>query len=110
MLNSFKKLALLLQPFVPHLSEEMWRELRGSGLAINNKWPKSDSFSAKTFCNIAIQIDGKTKEVIKFDIGSKKEHVEKIALKRPKIIKKIAHKKINKIIFVQEKILNIVLL
>ena len=110
LLNSFKKLTLLLQPFVPHLSEEMWKELKGSGLAINHKWPESKGLPTKTFCNIAIQVNGKTKEVIQFDIGSKKEHVQKIALEQSRVKKIIINKKIDKIIFVPEKILNVVLL
>ena len=110
MLKSLKQVALLLQPFVPHLSEELWKKLKGSGLAINHEWPKSTGKSTKNFSFIAIQINGKTKEVIQFDIGSKKEHVQKIALERPRVKKTIMNKKINKIIFVPEKILNVVLL
>ena len=88
----------------------MWKKLKCSGLAINHKWPKYLASVSKTVCNIAIQVNGKTKEVIQFDIGSKKEHVKKIALERQKIKNIIINKKINKIIFVPEKILNIVLL
>ena len=51
----------------------------------------------------------KTKEVIQLNIGSNKEYVQKIALAEPKIKKIIGDKKINKIIFVPEKILNVVL-
>ena len=110
LLNSFKKLTLLLHPFVPHLSEEMWAKISGSGLAINQKWPKFTGSLAKSFCNIAIQVNGKTKEVIQFNIGSKKENVQKVALEKQKIKKIIMNKKIIKIIFIPNKILNIVLL
>ena len=88
----------------------MWKKLKESGLAINQKWPKFIGSLTKTFCNVAIQVDGKTKEVIKFDIGSKKEAVQEVDFNSPRIKRIVMNKKINKIIFVPDKILNIVLL
>ncbi len=110
LLNSLKKLALLLQPFVPHLSEEIWKELKGSGLAISNQWPESKNKLSKDYCYIAIQINGKTKEVLKFDKKSTEEDIKSIALEKQKVKKMIMNRKIKKFIFVPEKILNVVLL
>ena len=110
LINSLKIVALLLQPFTPHLSEEMWKKMKGSGLAINQKWPKIIGKLNKKISFIAIQINGKTKEIIEFNHGSSKEKVKNIALNYNKIKKQIMDKKINKIIFVPERILNIVLL
>ena len=45
--NSFKNLALLLQPFTPHLSEVIWAELKMPGLVINQKWPKPSKIVRK---------------------------------------------------------------
>ena len=107
--ESFKNLTLLLQPFTPHLSEEVWKSLGLDGLAINQLWPKVTTTQTKKICKIAIQIDGKTREIIEFDVGISKEEVKIKALNSKKIKKMIDKKVIKKTIFVPEKILNIVL-
>jgi len=107
--TTFKNLALLLQPFTPHLSEEMWNYLEGNDLAINQKWPKSSGIKRKKVCKIAIQIDGKTKEIMEFDVGLIEQHVKIKAFDNKKINKMIDNKKIKKTIFVPDKIFNIVL-
>ena len=87
----------------------MWKKLGNLDLAISQKWPKFLGKMSKKTSKIAIQINGKTRLVLEFNFGSKKEHVEKIVLGNDKIKKTINNKSINKIIFVPEKILNIVL-
>ena len=107
--ESFENLALLLQPFTPHLSEEIWKSLGLDGLAINQPWPKVSTTQTKKICNIAIQVDGKTREIIEFDIGIDEKGVKIRALNSKKIKKMIDKKIIKKTIFVPEKILNMVL-
>ncbi len=107
--ESFKNLALLLQPFTPHLSEEIWKSLGLNGLVINQLWPKLPTTQTKKIRKIAIQIDGKTREIIEFDVGIDEERVKAKALNSKKIKKMTDKKIIKKTIFVPEKILNIVL-
>ena len=109
LLSGFKTIALLLQPFTPHLSEEMWKELGEKDLAINQKWPKILDNVEKSVSKIAIQINGKTREIIEFNNGSSQKTVEDVALKSNKIQKQIMEKEIKKIIFVPERVLNIVI-
>ena len=45
--HAFKNLSLLLQPFVPHLSEAMWKELGLKNLAISQAWPKHSGTKRK---------------------------------------------------------------
>ena len=106
--KTYKNLALLLQPFTPHLSEEIWKYLKCSDMAINQPWPKSYEIKRKKRCKIAIQINGKTREIIEFNVGLNENQVKKIACEHKKIIKIINSKKIKRTIFVQDKILNLV--
>ena len=106
--KAYINLALLLQPFAPHLSEEIWKYLKCIDMAINQSWPKSDKIKRKKRCKIAIQINGKTREVIEFDVGVNEYQVKKIACEHTKISKIIDSKKIKRAIFVQDKILNLV--
>ncbi len=104
---SMRKLCLILQPFIPHISEEMWSCVDQGGLCINEMWP-IESTNKKTKFKIAIQINGKTKEVIEVEESLKKEEVIEVAKNSGKIKKSIVDKKIIKEIYVPGKIINIV--
>ena len=78
-------------------------------LAISQAWPKHSGTKRKQTAKIAVQINGKTKEIIEFDIGIDEEKVKIRALNSEKIKKMTNNKAIKKTIFVPEKILNIVL-
>ena len=106
---SLKKLALIIHPFTPHLSEEMWKALSCKGLAIEQEWPKPTKSQQILRPKIAVQINGKTKAIVEADFNADKDSVEKIVLSNQKIIKIIDNKKIKKSIFVPNKIYNIVL-
>tara|TARA_Y100001970_G_C14249863_1_gene871016 strand:- start:2165 stop:4741 length:2577 start_codon:yes stop_codon:yes gene_type:complete len=106
--NIFKKTALLLQPFTPHLSEEMWKRLDNSNLAVNESWPKPLELKEKKYCKIAIQINGKTREILEFDFDEGEKVVGESALANIKIAKILKDKKIKRTIFVPNKVLNIV--
>ncbi|MEK9185311.1 MAG: hypothetical protein AAB863_00910, partial [Patescibacteria group bacterium] len=62
----------------------------------------------ETEVNIAIQINGRVRAVIKMNAGAGEQEVEKVALEMPDVKKWIDDKEIKKVIFVQDRILNIV--
>ena len=106
--KTLKTLAILIQPFVPHISEEIWQLIGGEGLCANSAWPKGSSGVKKASYNIAIQINGKTRSVISIKSGSGKNDVINASLRDKKVSKYIGESKIFKYIYVPEKILNIV--
>ena len=109
LLDFFKTFSLLLQPFAPHISEEIWKELKCSDFAINQMWPKISSEIKIMKSKIAVQINGKTRAILELKKGAIKEEVKKIAINDDKIQKHIQNKNIKKVIFVPEKIINIVI-
>jgi len=108
--DAFKSLALLMQPFTPHLSEELWGKIGSGDLAINQHWPKAENNSENINSNIAIQINGKTKEIVSLITNLDKEKVENIVIKLPKIKKIIYGKEILKVIYVKNKVINFVII
>ena len=112
-IKAYKKtihtLSILVHPFIPHISEEIWEFLGNGGLCSNAKWPESKIDLKRTKFNIAIQINGKTRTIIESDSNKNKEELIDIAINNDKINKHIINKKILKYIYVPEKILNIVL-
>ena len=106
--NSFKKLSLIIQPFIPHLSEEIWEKFGGNGLAIEQGWPKvNESLLVKNF-NIAIQINGKTKDVLSATKELDKDSVVNILKENNKITRLLKNKTVIKTIYVSGKIINFV--
>ena len=104
---SLKKLSLVLQPFSPHISEEIWSSLGYSTLCINENWP-IEEVKKKDKLKVAIQINGKTREIIEFDESLTKEEVLNVVINNNKIKKNISGKTIKREIYVPGKILNLV--
>ncbi len=104
---SLKKLSIILQPFVPHISEEIWANINNKNLCINENWPKED-VKKKTRLKIAIQVNGKTKEIIEIDESLSKESVLESVKNNVKIKKILLGKKILREIYVPGKIVNLV--
>lgn len=106
----YKTLLLLVNPFAPHITEELW-ELQGFGsVMVFEKWPQFDL--AKTIDNtaeIAIQINGKLKSTAQIPTGSDQEKALETAKADEKIFNLIDGKEIVKVIYVKDKLLNIVI-
>ena len=105
---SLQKLSIILQPFVPHISEEIWSSLGNKKLCINENWPVENVIKKKSL-KIAAQINGKTKEVVEIEEGLPKEMVLKTIKESDKIRKNLLHKNIVREIYVPGKIVNLVI-
>ncbi len=105
---SLKKLSVILQPFVPHISEEIWSMIGGKNLCINENWPVEE-VKKITKIKLAIQINGKTKEVIEIDGALSKQMILEAVRKSDKIKKNLIGKNIVREIYVPGKIVNLVI-
>ena len=105
---SLEKLSIILQPFVPHISEEIWSNLGNQTLCINEAWPLEDAIR-KSEIKIAIQINGKTKEIIEINDKISKEKILETVKLNDKIKKHLLGKNIVREIYVPGKIVNLVI-
>ena len=105
---SLEKLSIILQPFVPHISEEIWSSLGNKTLCINETW-RLEGVIKKSEIKIAIQINGKTKEIIEIDEKFSKEKVLETVKLNDKIKKNLLGKNIVREIYVPGKIVNLVI-
>jgi leucyl-tRNA synthetase len=99
----------LLNPFAPHLTEEIWENLGGEGFLSVSAWPEWDE--TKTVddeIEIAVQIGGKLKGTILIPKDASKEDAVAAAKADPKIAPLLEGKSILKEIYVPGKIVNIV--
>ena len=101
-------MALILHPFVPHLSEEIWKLLGNKSLAINQVWPRYNNTEEAASFKIAIQINGKTREIVEIKKDTSKEEVIKIAINSEKIKKHLGIFDVKKSIYIPTKVLNLV--
>ncbi|MEK7117635.1 MAG: class I tRNA ligase family protein, partial [Patescibacteria group bacterium] len=109
-MGTFDTLLKLLAPFAPHMTEELWRQNYKSSIHLE-KWPEYDENKIReTEVNIAIQINGKVRAVFKTEVGTGEEKIKKEALEMPEIKKWIEGKEIKKVVFVKDKILNLVMI
>jgi leucyl-tRNA synthetase len=99
----------LLSPFAPHIAEELWHQSGEKQSIFLSVWPKyNPRFLVAATVNIAVQINGKVRAVLTVASGSSEEAVQALALSDEKIQTHIAGKTIRKVIYIQDKILNLV--
>ena len=99
------KIMKLMIPFAPHLSYEC---LDLYNCKTSNIWPEIKKDLAEEI-NIAVQVNGKTRDIIKILRDLTETDVNLIVQKKSKAIKYIENKKINKIIFVKNRIINYII-
>lgn len=108
--DELKIFITLLNPFAPHITEEMWEQLGFEGELNQTTWPVYDE--SKTVDNeveIVLQINGKIKDKLVVGADLTKEELEKIALDNEIIKEATEGKKIVKIIVVPKKLINVVI-
>ncbi|MDR2546254.1 MAG: leucine--tRNA ligase [Lachnospiraceae bacterium] len=97
---------ILIAPFAPHIAEELWQELGGSGSVFANSWPIADeALLAEKEIDIAVQINGKTRKVIRVAVDIAATDV--ISIAKAELGERLAGT-IVKEIYVPGRIVNIV--
>ena len=104
-----EKLALMLAPFAPYLSQEIWEELGREGPVFRQPWPVFDPELAKAdLAEIVVQVNGKLRSRVYAAFGTPKDELESLALADPKVQQAIAGKQVVRVVTVPDKLVNIV--
>ena len=99
----------LLNPFAPHIAEELWARLGEKSILTFEAWPSYDASLAKDdLITVAIQVLGKTRGTVEVEPGSDQGAVEKLAREIPAVASQLSGKTVKKVIFVPNKIMNFV--
>jgi leucyl-tRNA synthetase len=100
----------IMYPFAPHICQELWFELGNETYIDFEKWPEYDvNIINQQKINLVIQINGRVRDVLEVQKGLSKEEALNLAMSLEKIQKIIKGKNILKTIYVQDKVLNIII-
>ncbi len=107
--ESLKKLVLLIAPFAPHLSEELWKMIGNKPTIFDQKWPEFDPKAlALDEISWVIQINGKIREHMLASKDLPKDEAENLAVNFGRMPELLQGKTIRKVIIVPQKLINIV--
>jgi leucyl-tRNA synthetase len=107
--EAMEAMVLLLAPIVPHMSHVLWQHLGHAGGIIDAAWPVHDeSAMEKTSINIAVQVNGKLRNVLELPADSSKADIEAAAVADEAVRKFTDGLTVRKVIVVPGKLVNIV--
>ncbi|MFH1749328.1 MAG: class I tRNA ligase family protein [bacterium] len=107
--DSLKDFLIILFPFAPHLSSELWDELDFGGHVYEQKWPEIGKIQKEKEGLVVIQVNGKIRGKIIVPTTYTEKEVLELAQKEKNVTKYLKNKKIKKHIYIPSKILNIVI-
>jgi leucyl-tRNA synthetase len=102
-------LLILLTPYAPHVSEELWHQLGNTATILDAAFPKFDEkHVVETSKEYPVSVNGKLRTQINLDLNATQEQVEGIVLANPVVQKWMEGKPVKKFIFVKGKMVNVV--
>lgn len=101
---------LILAPFAPHLAEEIWQTILKNKNSVHLKsWPQYDeSLLAEELIKLAIQINGKMRDIIEIGNNLTEDEVKKLVMESDKVKKHLEGKEIKKFIYIPGRVVNLV--
>jgi leucyl-tRNA synthetase len=112
--TALRALLILLNPFAPHLSEELWERLGQrfpifSGQVSQQAWPAwDDAYLVEDEVEIIVQVNGKLRDRITVRKDLDNKAVEEAALAAPKVKESTTGKTVRKIVVVPNRVVNVV--
>ena len=112
-LRAMRTFLVLLNPFAPHLSSELWEKLSAKfrdrqGDITEQFWPDYDEqLLVEDEVEIVVQVNGKVRDRMKMSILATEDEMKAAALANPKIRKLVAEKTIRKVVAIPKKLVSI---
>jgi len=103
-------LIILLTPYAPHISEELWHLLGNSHTILDASFPKlEEKYLVETAKEYPISINGKLRTQVVIDLNADQKQIEEIVLQNAVVQKWLEGKSPKKIIYVKGKMVNVVI-
>ncbi len=105
-----EQLLILLTPYAPHVSEELWSILGNSGSILDASFPKFEAkYVTESTKDYPVAINGKTRTELTLDLSITQQEVETIIMNNEIVLKWLDGKQPKKIIYVKNKMINVVI-
>ncbi|WP_395375013.1 leucine--tRNA ligase [Marinicella sp. W31] len=107
--HAWQSIVMMLSPFAPHMTQELWSQMQQTGLLIDQSWPKVDPRAlVQDEIEMVVQVNGKLRARLSVAADMAKEAIEALALADARVQKHIEGKTIRKVIVVPGKLVSIV--
>jgi leucyl-tRNA synthetase len=107
--EALETLVLLLNPFTPHVCEEMWARLGHEGGLVRAAWPAFDAEAAREDAvELAVQVNGKVRGRVVVPAGAGEDVVRERALAEPRVAEHLEGKQIVKLVVVPGRLVSVV--
>jgi leucyl-tRNA synthetase len=108
--GAMRPLILMLAPYAPHLAEELWVLLGGTGRSVfDERWPSYDERLAEAGdVEIAVQVNGKLRARLALPRGASQDDVVARALAEEGVKKFVDGNPVKKVVYVQDRLVNLV--
>ncbi|MFH1575527.1 MAG: leucine--tRNA ligase [Candidatus Nealsonbacteria bacterium] len=108
--DAILRMLILISPFAPHISEELWGKIGRKESVFSEKWPEysADLIKPETV-TLIVQVNGRVRDKIEVNAGISEEEAKRLTLSQKNVKNYILGKEIKRIIFVPGKLINIVI-
>ena len=102
-------LLLVLAPFAPHITEELWHDIGNKESIHLQNWPKYDvKLTQSEKVKLVVQINGKLRDLIEAENNLTDEQIQQLAMNSEKVKPHLSGKTLKKVIVVKNKLVNFV--
>jgi leucyl-tRNA synthetase len=107
--EALEALVVLLHPFVPHITDEIWSQLGNQGSLIDVSWPEYNEEAAREeLITLVLQVNGKVRSRIEVPVQIEQEELKKAALADPRIREWTSGRNVKKVVVVPGRLVNVV--
>ncbi len=109
MREAVEAIVLLLGPFCPHVTEELWSQLGHAESVFKQPWPRADAAALrKKDVTVVVQVDGRVRGRLTVEVDAAEERVRELALGDEKVRPWVAARRVEKVVVVPNRLVNIV--
>ena len=107
--EALETLVLLLNPYTPHLCEEVWQRMGHTAGLVDHPWPRADAEVAREdTVELAVQVNGKVRSHIRVAPGAAEEEIRRRALDEPRVQQYLSGRQILKTVVVPGRLVSVV--
>jgi leucyl-tRNA synthetase len=107
--KELQTLLLLLAPFAPYITEELWETLGNQGSIHTTRWPTFDPEAIRSdFITLPVQVNGRVRDQLEIASETPEDEVRRQALASEKVQRFLAGQNVTKVIYVPGRVVNVV--